>query len=158
MRVPVNVGITGVKPSQLIFAAFFCASSKRNSCFTERLLPKSSFSLSYSFLSTDKNSGFCSLLNKLPATVTLRLASKTCTTPLSYSGAIFTAVCILLVVAPPISSGISIPSRFISLPMYTISSNEGVINPLSPMMSTWCFFASVKIFSAGTITPKSMMS
>ena len=99
-----------------------------------------------------------SLFSKLLATVTLRLASNTCTTPCSYSGAIFTAVCIRLVVAPPINKGISIFSLVISFPICTISSSDGVINPLKPIISTLCFFASCKILSAETITPKSIIS
>ena len=49
-----------------------------------------------------------------------------------------TAVCALLVVAPPISSGTSKPSRVISLATCTISSSDGVISPLKPMMSAFC--------------------
>ena len=44
------------------------------------------------------------------------LISRTeCTLGAWYPGAIFTAVCFALVVAPPINSGFVIPSRFISL-------------------------------------------
>ena len=53
---------------------------------------------------------------------------------LSYCGAIFTAVCLALVVAPPISSGRSNPCRCISRATWTISSRLGVISPLRPMM------------------------
>ena len=49
-------------------------------------------------------------------------------------------------------------SLSISLAKYTISSSEGVINPLKPMMSTFSLTAASMIFSGGTITPKSMIS
>jgi 5-methyltetrahydrofolate--homocysteine methyltransferase len=41
---------------------------------------------------------------------------------------------------------------------YTISSNEGVIKPLNPIISTSCSIAAAIIFSGGTITPKSTIS
>ena len=62
------------------------------------------------------------------------------------------------VVAPPIIKGCVMPRRFISLAICTISSNDGVINPLKPMMSTFSLCAVSRILSAGTITPRSMIS
>ena len=59
----------------------------------------------YSFVVCAKKLSLLSLFNKLLTTVTLLDASSTCTTPLSYSCAILTAVCVLDVVAPPINSG-----------------------------------------------------
>ena len=97
-------------------------------------------------------------MSKDPATETLLDASSTCTTPPSYCCAILSAVCIRDVVAPPISRGCFIPRRFISLATCTISSNEGVINPLNPMMSALCLTASSRILSAPTITPRSTIS
>ena len=105
-----------------------------------------------------KKGSFCSLFNKAPATVTLLDASSTCTTPFSYSGAIFTAVCILDVVAPPINKGCFIFLRFISRAICTISSKDGVINPLNPIISACSLSAASKILSAGTITPISTIS
>ncbi len=58
-------------------------------------------------------------------------------TSAEYAGAIFTAVCFALVVAPPIRSGRSKPVRFISRPTWTISSRLGVIRPERPMISTF---------------------
>ena len=66
-------------------------------------------------------------------TSTARDASSTWTTGPLYSGAIFTAVCCLLVVAPPISSGIVKPRRSISRATNTISSSDGVMRPLRPI-------------------------
>ena len=78
--------------------------------------------------------------------------------PCSYAGAIFTAVCCLLVVAPPISSGSVKPRRSISLATNTISSSDGVMSPLRPTMSTFSSIAVCRILSVGTITPRSMTS
>ena len=39
-----------------------------------------------------------------------------------------------------------------------ISSSEGVIKPLNPMISTFSFMAVSIIFSVGVITPKSITS
>ena len=50
------------------------------------------------------------------------------------------------------------PLRFISLAICTISSSDGVIKPLSPIISTFSFCAASKILSVGTITPRSMIS
>jgi len=99
-----------------------------------------------------------SSLRRLLATVTDLEASKTYTTGPEYTGSIFSAVCNLEVVAPPINNGIFILSLCISEATYTISSNEGVINPLKPMMSTLCSWAALIILSAETITPKSIIS
>ncbi len=69
-----------------------------------------------------------------------------------------TAVCAGEVVAPPISSGIVKPWRCISRATCTISSSEGVISPDSPIMSAPSRRAVSRIFSHGTITPRSMTS
>src|SRR5665811_843144 len=66
------------------------------------------------------------------------------------------AVCVFEVVAPPINNGTTKFWRSISLAKNTISSNDGVINPLSPIISTFSDFALSIIFSAGTITPRSV--
>ena len=77
-------------------------------------------------------------------------ASSTCTTgALSNCGSIFTAVWMREVVAPPISNGMWIFLRCISLATKTISSNEGVINPLKPMISTFSATAVSNILSQG---------
>ncbi len=52
-----------------------------------------------------RNPGFCSGESRALTTLTTREASSTWTTPGGYSGAILTAVCAALVVAPPIRSG-----------------------------------------------------
>ena len=53
-----------------------------------------------------RTSSRCRSLSRLDTTSTARDASSTCTVAPEYSGAIFTAVCCLLVVAPPMSSGV----------------------------------------------------
>ena len=73
-------------------------------------------------------------------------------------GAILMAVCARLVVAPPINSGSLKPWRSITFATCTISSSDGVIRPLSPIMSAFSSFARARIFSAGTITPMSITS
>lgn len=73
-----------------------------------------------------------------------------------YTGAIFTAVCILEVVAPPMSSGVFKPRSSIFLATVTISSREGVMRPDRPMMSAFSASAASRIFSQGVITPKSI--
>jgi hypothetical protein len=73
-----------------------------------------------------------------------------------YEGAIFTAVCCLEVVAPPISSGMDMPRRSISAATFTISSSDGVIRPDRPTMSARSSTAASRIRSAGTITPRSI--
>ena len=70
-----------------------------------------------------------------------------------YFGAIFTAVCVRDVVAPPISNGCVKPCRSISRATWLISSSEGVIRPDRPMMSTFSSRALSRICWAGTITP-----
>ncbi|MNH44298.1 hypothetical protein D3C81_1100420 [compost metagenome] len=80
------------------------------------------------------------------------------TASLLYLGSIFTAVCALEVVAPPIISGRWKSWRCISRATWTISSSDGVIRPDRPMMSHFCSRAVCRIFSAGTITPRSTMS
>ena len=71
---------------------------------------------------------------RLATTSTTREASSTCTVGGVYSGAILTAVCCRLVVAPPMSSGSVILRRSISRATWTISSSDGVIRPLRPIM------------------------
>ncbi len=56
------------------------------------------------------------------------------------------------------SSGTVKPCRFISCATNTISSSDGVIRPLNPIMSALCSIAAFRIFAAGTITPRSMTS
>ena len=58
-------------------------------------------------------------------------------------GAILTAVWARLVVAPPTSSGMRKPWRSISRATWTISSSEGVMRPLRPMI--------VGVFGAGAL-------
>ena len=80
------------------------------------------------------------------------------TTGSAYAGAILTAVCLALVVAPPIRSGIFIPRRCISRATWTISSSDGVIRPLRPTVSAFFSMAVSRILSDGTITPRSITS
>ena len=61
----------------------------------------------------------------------------------------------LLVVAPPIRSGIFSFLSSILFATVTISSKLGVIKPLRPMMSASSATAASKIFSHGVITPRS---
>jgi hypothetical protein len=89
------------------------------------------------------------------ATGTLREASRTWMTGPAYWGTILTAVCILLVVAPPIRSGTRRPRFSISCATVIISSSEGVMRPDSPMMSAFSATAASRIFSTGTMTPMS---
>ena len=91
-----------------------------------------------------RKAGFCSGDRSALTTFTTREASSTCTAPCAYCGAIFTAVCGALVVAPPMSSGTCSPSRVISRATCTISSSEGVIRPESPMTSTCCSCAAAE--------------
>ena len=67
-------------------------------------------------------------------------------------------MCRALVVAPPIKSGISKPSRSIDRATCTISSSDGVISPERPIMSTWRSRACRRISSPGIITPRSITS
>ena len=66
-----------------------------------------------------------------------------------------TAVCSVLVVAPPIKRGTVRPARRISWATWVISAREGVISPLSPMKSTPSRTAVSMIVRAGTMTPRS---
>ena len=91
-------------------------------------------------------------------TGTEREASFTQITGPWYFWSTLTAVCAREVVAPPMISGISNPCRSISAAKLTISSNDGVIRPDSPMTSASCSLAASRIFCAGTITPRSMTS
>ena len=70
-----------------------------------------------------------SSLSRLETTSTTRDASSTWTVVWPYSGATFTAVCCLLVVAPPMRSGRRMCRRSISLATNTISSSDGVMRP-----------------------------
>ncbi len=63
-----------------------------------------------------------------------------------------------LVVAPPMSSGSLKPWRSISRATCTISSRDGVMRPLRPIMSTFSALARSRIFSQETMTPMSMTS
>ena len=78
--------------------------------------------------------------------------------PAFIAGWILTAVWTRLVIALPMRSGISRPSRSISDATGTISSREGVIRPERPTMSTSRSRATCKIFVAGTMTPRSIIS
>ena len=91
-------------------------------------------------------------------TGTEREASFTHTTGPWYLRSTLTAVCAREVVAPPISSGMSSPTRSISAAKLTISSSDGVISPDRPMTSASCSLAASRIFCAGTMTPRSMTS
>lgn len=91
-------------------------------------------------------------------TGTEREASLTQTTGPSYFWSTLTAVCAREVVAPPRSSGMSKPCRFISSATPTISSRLGVMRPESPMMSAFSALAVSRIFCAGTMTPRSTTS
>ncbi len=75
-----------------------------------------------------------------------------------YSGAIFTAVCSRLVVAPPISSGSVNPWRAISRATCAISSSDGVMSPESPTRSARSSTAARRMRSQGTMTPRSTTS
>ena len=55
-----------------------------------------------------------------------------------------TAVCTRLVVAPPISSGMSKPCRSISAATWHISSSDGVMRPDRPMMLALCLARGVE--------------
>jgi len=68
-------------------------------------------------------------------TWTALLASLTWITPPEYSGAIFTAVCVGLVVAPPTRRGIVKPSRSIMRAISAISARLGVMSPETPTTS-----------------------
>src|SRR5207237_796380 len=74
------------------------------------------------------NAGRRSSLSRLDTTSTTRDASSTWTVVRSYSGAIFTAVCWRLVVAPPMRSGTRMPRRVISFATKTISSSDGLLH------------------------------
>ena len=87
-----------------------------------------------------------SSLSRLETTSTTRDASSTWTVVPLYSGAIFTAVCCRLVVAPPMSSGMRCARRSISFATNTISSSDGVIRPLRPMRSAFSSSAVCRIF------------
>ena len=78
-----------------------------------------------------------SWLSKLLVTGTARAGVQHMNHRLAVMRAIFTAVCALLVVAPPISSGTLKPVRSISRATCAISSSEGVIRPERPMISAF---------------------
>ena len=96
--------------------------------------------------------------SKLVDTGTAFEASFTCITEPEYSGDILTAVCVFDVVAPPIKTGILRFNFSNSFAKKTISSRDGVISPLKPIISTFSFIAVSIIFSGGTITPRSTIS
>ncbi len=75
-----------------------------------------------------------------------------------YCGSILTAVCVRDVVAPPMRSGSSKPSRSISPATWRISSSDGVISPDSPMRSASTSRAVSRMRWTGTITPRSTTS
>ena len=91
-------------------------------------------------------------------TPTARDASATCTVAPEKAGAIFTAVWVGEVVAPPMRRGRSRPVRSISFATWTIWSREGVISPERPSTSTFRARASSRMRSAGTMTPRSSTS
>ena len=97
--------------------------------------PRSRRSVSYSSRMPAANASRRSASRSAPATPTARDASATWTTGPWYCGSIFTAVWVRDVVAPPISSGSSKPSRSISPATWRISSSDGVISPDRPMRS-----------------------
>ena len=68
------------------------------------------------------------------------------------------AVCALLVVAPPMRSGIVKRWRSISLATNAISSSDGVISPESPITSALTSRALSRMFAAETMTPMSTTS
>ena len=113
-----------------------------------------SWSARFSASSRTRRSGS----SRSETTPTTREASRTWTTGCEYAGAIRTAVCWRDVVAPPISSGRSIPRRSISRATSTMWSSDGVISPESPTTSTFSSTATSRIRSAGTITPRSITS
>ena len=94
----------------------------------------------------------------LPITPTASDASGTWIVGPVYAGATLTAVCLPLVVAPPIKSGIVIPRRVISVATVIISSSEGVIRPDSPTRSAPSSVAVSRILWPGTMTPRSVTS
>ena len=69
-----------------------------------------------------------------------------------------TAVCMRLVVAPPISNGMSRPWRSISAASRHIWSRLGVISPETPIRSAFSSRAVSRICVAGTMTPRSITS
>ena len=110
-------------------------------------------SASYSARCCATNSGLPSSLRSALVTGTARLASSTWTTGSLYCGAIFTAVCARLVVAPPMSRGNLNPWRSISRATCTISSRDGVIRPLTPIRSASPLWPAPKAFRRGPSLP-----
>ncbi len=88
----------------------------------------------------------------------LRLAFSERTTGPEYAGAIFTAVCMSDVVAPPMTTGVRMPRRSSSSHTRIISSSEGVIRPLRQMASAPHAAASSAMRPASTMTPRSRIS
>ena len=136
----------------------FCRASPRGirfepACLRAKRSRKTACSVRFASKNVDD-----SVETRLVATGTARLASRTCTTPPEYFGAIFTAVCFRLVVAPPISSGIFNPRSSINSATIIICSRLGVISPERPTISAPISTALSTIFSAGHITPRSITS
>ena len=134
---PMNFGVGTVVLSKTNFGLFCCANSKGTKALRSRCFAYPSLTFSSEVFSCNTYVG-PSAESSLELTPTARLASLTCITAPLYSGSIFTAVCALEVVAPPMSNGMCMFMRSISLAIWIISSRDGVINPLSPKMSTWC--------------------
>ena len=90
---------------------------------------------------------------------TLSAADGECITmPSGYSGAIFTAVCSVDVVAPPTITGVVMPRWRSSFNTRIISSSEGVISPDKPIATAFSFCAALTMVSQSTITPRSFTS
>ncbi len=150
-------GSGSVWRAQSIFRPLASAVSYDSSGFSRRALCCSR-SFPCSSLFSCANAARRSPLSRLDTTSTTRDASSTCTVVCPNSGAIFTAVCCRLVVAPPMSSGSRILRRSISFATNTISSSDGVMRPLSPTRSAFPSMAVCRILSDGTMTPRSTTS
>ena len=88
----------------------------------------------------------------------LLLALGEWTTRPSYSGAILTAVCMGLVVAPPTITGMEILSWRRHRHTSIICASDGVMSPLRHTKSALWLRTASTIVAASTITPKSMIS
>mmetsp|Transcript_15025 Transcript_15025/g.26111 ORF Transcript_15025/g.26111 Transcript_15025/m.26111 type:complete len:233 (+) Transcript_15025:1816-2514(+) len=157
---PSMLGVMGMCTGsvQSIFNALAWASASVRYLRSSKLAKNSSRSSAYCSRTSSMNSWRClaSLLTMACTTGTLRLASSTWITGPEYTGEILTAVCILLVVAPPMSSGVVMPRSCIFFATVTISSKLGVMSPDSPMTSALCSTAASRILSQGVITPRSI--
>ena len=139
------------------------AAASGSSGFRARRAANSSLCLSCLALTSDMNPGLFSGDSRELTTLTRRSAASewppmSSGTGCCGTGAILTAVCAALVVAPPMRRGIVQPVRLISFAACTISSSEGVMSPESPMASALLSSAAARIFSHGTMTPRSMTS